>query len=126
MELGNIRVTIKPNASAKIECAKAEITFPDGSVVVKEGAFTLCYPNPFNPTTTIEYSVPTRTHVTVEIFNILGQSVRTLVNDARATGTYRVEWNGTSDDGHQVSSGIYLNRIQAGEFVESKKMLLLK
>lgn len=84
------------------------------------------YPNPFNPTTTIEYSLPKRANVTVEIFNILGQSVRTLVNEAKAAGIHRVEWNGTTSDGNQVSSGIYLYRIQAGEFVESKKMLLLK
>ena len=64
--------------------------------------------------------------VTVEIYNILGQSIRMLVNEAKAPGTYKVEWNGTADNGNTVSSGVYLYRIQAGEFVESKKMLLLK
>ena len=84
------------------------------------------YPNPFNPTTTIEYSVPHHSQVILEIFNILGQSIRTLVNDAQAAGKYSAVWNGLSDDGSQVSSGVYLYRIRAGEFIETKKMVLLK
>jgi len=90
--------------------------------------FTLSqnYPNPFNPTTTIEYSVPSRTDVTIEIFNVLGQRVRTLVNEEKTAGSYRVEWNGRSDDGRSLSSGVYLYRFETGDFIDTKKMLLLK
>ena len=92
------------------------------------GAFCLTqnYPNPFNPTTIIEYSVPTRAHVSVEIFNILGQQVRSLVDEMKSAGRYRTEWNGTDAEGHSVATGVYLYRFKAGGFVETKKMVLLK
>lgn len=84
------------------------------------------YPNPFNPVTTIEYSVPSRTDVTIEIFNVLGQRVRTLVNEVKSAGSYRIEWAGTDDVGKSVSTGVYLYRFQAGDVVQTKKMLLIK
>ncbi len=84
------------------------------------------YPNPFNPTTTIEYSLPRSTHVTLEIFDILGRNVRTLIDRNETAGTHRTEWNGLSNDGRSVASGVYVYRIQVGESVESKKMLLVK
>jgi len=84
------------------------------------------YPNPFNPVTTIEYSVPSRTDVTIEIFNVLGQKVRTLVNETKSAGSYRIEWSSTDESGRSVSTGVYLYRFQAGDVVQSKKMLLLK
>jgi hypothetical protein len=84
------------------------------------------YPNPFNPTTSIEYSVPIRAHVTVEIFNLLGQHVRTLVDQMKSPGKYKVEWDGTDVTGKTVSTGVYLYRLTAGDFVETKKMVLLK
>ena len=84
------------------------------------------YPNPFNPTTTIEYSVPRETHITIDVYNVLGQKVVTLVDMSRPAGSYRVDWSGVDDGGRQVSSGIYLYRIQAGTFLKTKKMVLLK
>jgi hypothetical protein len=84
------------------------------------------YPNPFNPVTTIEYAIPSRCEVTIEIFNVLGQKVRTLVNDIRSAGSYRTEWNGIDDGGRTVSTGVYLYRFSAGDVVQTKKMLLLK
>jgi len=84
------------------------------------------YPNPFNPVTTIEYSVPTRSEVTIEVFNVLGQKVRTLVDEVKSSGSYRIEWDGVDDAGRSVSTGVYLYRFQAGEIVQTKKMLLLK
>jgi uncharacterized protein (TIGR02145 family) len=92
------------------------------------GAFRLTqnYPNPFNPVTTIEYNLPKRTQVTIEIFNVLGQKVRTLVNETRSAGSYRIEWNGNDDSGNPVSTGVYLYRFQAGDVVQTKKMLLIK
>jgi hypothetical protein len=84
------------------------------------------YPNPFNPVTTIEYGVPSRTHVTIEIFNVLGRKVRTLVNETKQAGSYRAEWNGTDNAGRPVSTGVYLYRCKADKVTQTKKMLLLK
>jgi len=84
------------------------------------------YPNPFNPVTTINYSLPVRGHVNITIYNILGREVATLVDDIRPSGNHRVEWNGADKAGHQVASGIYLYRMSAGEFVQTRKMVLIR
>ncbi|MCB2229593.1 T9SS type A sorting domain-containing protein [bacterium] len=84
------------------------------------------YPNPFNPTTTIRFSLPTAGDVRIEVFNILGQKVRTLLEDYRSAGSYSVVWDGRSDGGDRVSSGVYFYRLTAGETRESRKMLLLR
>ena len=84
------------------------------------------YPNPFNPSTTIAYTVQLRSHVTIDVYNILGQIVQTLVDETKNAGSYLIDWDGLSDDGAEASSGIYLYRIRAGEFSTTKKMLLLR
>ena len=99
---------------------------PHGTVIPDKFELGQNYPNPFNPTTTLEYGVPNRSHVRIEVFNILGQSIRTLVDEEKSAGRYQSVWDGTDKSGHSVSSGVYLYRITAGEFVQSKKMLLLK
>jgi hypothetical protein len=90
--------------------------------------FTLAqnYPNPFNPTTTIAYSVPRKADVRLEIFNILGQNVRTLVTESEAAGNYLAVWDGRDDHRRTLSTGVYLYRLTVGDAVLSKKMLLLK
>ena len=92
-------------------------------------AFALAnnYPNPFNPATTIKYALPEASSVTLEIYNVVGQVVRTLVADHQNAGRYVVQWDATNESGHSLSSGIYFYRLEAGgEFLEVKKMLLLK
>jgi hypothetical protein len=91
-------------------------------------SFTLAqnYPNPFNPTTTIEFSLAKREMVTIEIFNVLGQKVRTLMNESKSAGAYVIQWTSSDDSGQPVSTGIYLYRFQAGDVVQTMKMLLLK
>ncbi|KAA3630979.1 MAG: T9SS C-terminal target domain-containing protein [Calditrichaeota bacterium] len=84
------------------------------------------YPNPFNPVTTIEYSLPRRSHVMIEIYNVLGQKVRTLVNREESAGLYTITWNGKDSGGEAVSTGMYFYRFQADDHIETKKMLLLK
>lgn len=85
------------------------------------------YPNPFNPETMIKYQLPEAGFVTLEIYNMLGQVVRTLVSDHRTAGRYSVRWDATNDKGQALSSGMYFYRVQAGqEFQQTKKMLLLK
>jgi parallel beta-helix repeat protein len=84
------------------------------------------YPNPFNPTTTIAYQVPEVAHVTLEVYNVLGERVATLVDEQQAAGYYRVEWNGKDSEQRAVSSGMYYYRMSAGQFTSIKKMLLVK
>jgi hypothetical protein len=83
-------------------------------------------PNPFNPSTVISYDLPKATYVRIEVINILGQRVITLVDEQKIAGRYEVEWNGVDAGGNRVSSGIYLYRMKAGDFVSTKKMLLMK
>ncbi len=107
-------------------------------------AFELCqnYPNPFNPTTSIRYSISSRqtkaadggrrtadnlnAHTTLRIYNILGQKVRTLVDEPKMAGNYQVVWDGKDEKGEEVSSGIYFYVLETGDFRETKKMTLLK
>jgi len=89
------------------------------------------YPNPFNPSTTIEFSVPVNSNVRLTIYNLLGQVVTTLVNEEISAGNYSVIWNGTNKNGFQVSSGVYLYKMKASgnngnSYSETKKMVLLK
>ncbi len=96
------------------------------------GSFSLAqnYPNPFNPTTTISYTLrPTSGHppvTSLSIYNALGQRVTTLVNESQLPGTYTVEWDGTSDNGKAVSTGVYFYRLKRGGDAETRKMVLMK
>ena len=84
------------------------------------------YPNPFNPITTITYELPVNRHVNISIFNMLGRRVRTLVDQEMGAGTKSLIWNATNDYGKPVGAGVYLYQIQAGDFRQVKKMVLLK
>ena len=84
------------------------------------------YPNPFNPVTTLQYNLPVNGLVSIIIYNILGKEVKTLVNTTQDAGYKSVNWNATNNYGKPVSAGVYLYQIQAGEFVQTKKMVLLK
>jgi hypothetical protein len=83
-------------------------------------------PNPFVDNTSIRYSIPSRQHVSIEVYNILGQKVRTLVDEAKEANSYVAEWDGRSDAGARVSSGIYFYKMVSGEFAATKKAVLLK
>jgi hypothetical protein len=97
------------------------------SAVREEGvlpqAFQLAqnYPNPFNPTTTIQFSIAQKSHVVLDVFNILGQSVARLVDGELSVGSYHATF-----DASRLSSGVYLYRLQAGDFVRTQKMVLMK
>jgi hypothetical protein len=86
------------------------------------------YPNPFNPTTTIRYSLAGKklTQTELSIFNVLGQKVRTLVDEPQTAGSYSVQWDGRDDQGQKVSSGVYFYRLSSGDFVGTGKMLLIE
>ncbi|MGH8003789.1 MAG: T9SS type A sorting domain-containing protein, partial [Limisphaerales bacterium] len=103
-----------------------------GANVPRQFELSQNYPNPFNPKTTIQFKVAAAdgdgspVPVKLEVFNILGQSVKTLIDDRRAPGTYTLEWDGTDVSGSRVSSGIYLYRLTSKEFSVTKKMVFLK
>jgi len=84
------------------------------------------YPNPFNPTTTIQYGIVNEGHVSLIIYNILGQEIKTLVNTNQNAGFYSLYWNGLNNNNQMVSSGVYIYRIISEDFVKSKKMIYLK
>ncbi len=84
------------------------------------------YPNPFNPTTNIKYDLPKQADVKIIVYNMLGQKVRTLVNQHMEAGYHEVTWNSTNDYGEKVSTGLYIYRVIAGDKVTVKKMLLIK
>jgi hypothetical protein len=84
------------------------------------------YPNPFNPETTIEYQIPQAGDVHMAVFNILGQKICTLVDEARVAGRYQVIWDGRDDSGRPVASGVYFCHLTAGSYRQTRKMTLLK
>ncbi|MGB3939370.1 MAG: C25 family cysteine peptidase [Candidatus Cloacimonas acidaminovorans] len=98
----------------------------DDPVAVLVTSLKGCYPNPFNPTTTISFSIKEKAPVELVIYNILGQKVRTLVNQPLEPGEHSIVWNGTDNKGRSVASGIYFYRMKAGNYSETKKMVLKK
>jgi len=109
--------------------ARAEVFYvsdTDAIVEVNTTELIGSFPNPFNPSTEIRFEVQGSRFVKIEVYNIRGQVVRTLVNDYFPAGRHSVEWNGTDDRGRTVGSGIYFYRMTAGEFSETRRMLLMK
>jgi hypothetical protein len=84
------------------------------------------YPNPFNPTTTIKYELPKTSKVRIEIFDILGRSVKTLINSKQNLGAHEILWNGLNNAGKSVSGGIYFYQLKTDNYSQTKKMLFLK
>jgi flagellar hook assembly protein FlgD len=84
------------------------------------------YPNPFNPSTELVFKLPYDGHATLEVFNIVGQRVATLVDEQMSAGEHRVIWNAQSDNGQRVPSGMYFYRLVTESGRETRKMLLLK
>ena len=84
------------------------------------------YPNPFNPSTEIAFALPQSGHVTLTVYNILGQAVKTLADEEMSAGPHQVTWDGSANGGSVAASGIYFYRLQANDFVATKKMTLLK
>jgi hypothetical protein len=84
------------------------------------------YPNPFNPGTRIEYTLKKRGHVTLHIYNVLGEKVKTLLDQDQSAGLYQINWDGKNDKGKAASSGLYLYKLELNGFSQAKRMLLLK
>lgn len=84
------------------------------------------FPNPFNPTTNIEFAIPVSGQVVLEVFNLLGQRINTIHSGVLEAGTHTFTWNGTNDSGQPVPSGVYFYRLSAGDFIQTREMMLLK
>ncbi len=93
---------------------------PDGFALMHN------YPNPFNAGTVIKYSLTESMPVKLKIFNVVGEVVRMLVDEFQTGGTYTVHWDGRDESGRQIASGIYFYKISAGDFVQTKKMILMQ
>jgi hypothetical protein len=104
---------------------------PKGSSIVSDEGVNVCslgknYPNPFNPETEISFSLPERMQVSLIVYNILGEKVKTLVNEEMDAGTHTVHWNGRDEAGNSVASGIYFYRLKAEDFDQTMRMVLMK
>ena len=84
------------------------------------------YPNPFNPTTQIRYDLPESEFVSINIYDVMGRKIKSLININQEAGYRSITWNATNDLGQPVSAGMYIYTIQAGEFRQTRKMVLLK
>ncbi|MBD3340609.1 MAG: VWA domain-containing protein [Candidatus Lokiarchaeota archaeon] len=103
-----------------------EIKLINSANFVEKFALSQNYPNPFNSTTTIKYQIAEKSHVGIEIFNLVGQRVKSLVNERCSAGSYQVNWDGTDDNMNVVPSGLYIVRMKANDFVAVRKVALLK
>jgi hypothetical protein len=108
--------------------SKRSVLFETETVKVPAAELALQqnHPNPFNPSTTIQYSVPERCHVTLEVFDTTGRHVACLVNESEPQGLHAVVWDGTDAQRNSVASGIYFYRLAVGKETLSRKMILLK
>ena len=84
------------------------------------------FPNPFNPSTSLNFNVNKKEMVKITIYDLLGNRIKSLVNDHYSMGSHSISWHARNDKGQPVSAGVYLYKVQAGEFQSTKKMILLK
>jgi hypothetical protein len=121
-------VTIGPGASPKV--AEGSGQHGENNLANKstatEYSLSQNYPNPFNPETTIEYTLPKHALVKLKVYDMLGQEVRTLVNEFQQAGVKSIAWDGKNEQGQPVPSGVYIYRIAAGEFTQSAKLAIVK
>ena len=104
----------------------SKLNVNDSEPIPEKFALHANYPNPFNPTTTISYDLPEQSRVTLGIYDLLGKKIKTLINQSQDAGNKMAVWDGTDEFSRPVSAGVYLYQIQAGDFIQTRKMLLLK
>ena len=111
-----------------MEMSVGTVSVSSEGVVPTEFGISGNYPNPFNPSTTIEYNVEASGHVSLTVYDIMGRTVRTLVNEYKESGRpdYKVVWDGRDDRGQQVSAGLYLYTLRSSGMASTAKMVLMK
>ncbi len=103
-------------------CTNAIVTGGiEAEIIPSDFSLSQNYPNPFNPATTINYSIPELSNVVIKVYDVLGDEVAILVNEQKPAGSYEVQF-----DASKLSSGVYYYKIQAGNYIETRKMILLK
>jgi hypothetical protein len=122
---GDVRITRVELGSADGRLIQAELTAA-GTELPTNYELMPNYPNPFNPETTISFTLPLSSQVELTIYNVIGQQVVTLINDEYPAGVHQVIWNGMDGMGRAVASGVYLYRLTAAGNVMTRKMMLLK
>jgi hypothetical protein len=124
IKVENIIVADENNrAMPKVEI---EIRYSGEPGLPLDYALSQNFPNPFNPTTSVQFTVPKEGLVTIKVYDMLGQAVVDLYSGNAQAGTYTLNWNGKDNSGNAVSSGSYIYKMTAGDFVQSKKMTFLK
>ncbi|MGC9362341.1 MAG: M14 family zinc carboxypeptidase, partial [Candidatus Syntrophosphaera sp.] len=110
----------------RIISGSSSVENQDGALPPVQAALYPNYPNPFNPETTIRYSLSSPTNIEITIYNVRGQQVRKLVDGSMPSGDHKVVWNGRDDSGNEVGSGIYLYRMEDSDYARTRKMMLVK
>ena len=124
-ELLNV-VCSYPDVDNPVVVNTAVASADEGSLLPSEYALFQNYPNPFNPSTQISFDVPNSEFVTLRVYNLLGQDVKTLINQSMVPGRYTVEWNGNDMLNNDVASGVYFYELRGESFISRKKMLLIR
>lgn len=132
---GSSVLGIGQETEGSIKYARLNIDFDDAPIFTENanndiasnnGVLYQNYPNPFNPETTISFNIKNPGHVQLEIYNIKGQKVKSLINEYREAGNHSIVWKGTNENKQQVASGIYLYKIRSGKFSSTRKMILIQ
>jgi len=118
----------------QINIGGGKVLYGPKSIFVEKGTLGIplkynlsqCYPNPFNPSTTIKFAIPRKSHVIIEVFNLLGQNVATLLDEEKLPGYYKAIWDGKDNHGLPLSSGLYFYRIKTKNYSNTKKMILIR
>ena len=121
-------VAVYTSGSSNVISASIEVTDlgADDPIIPDVTALNGNYPNPFNPVTNIAFSISEPTNVNIEIYNIKGEKVTTLVNGYMEANNYTYTWDGTDNNRNSVSSGVYFYKMKAGRYTSTKKMILMK
>ena len=114
------------NEMRNISFDASDVLSLDGVMLPLEFALGQNYPNPFNPSTKIQYTLAKDGFVSVDIYDLMGRNIKSLINTGQVAGYYEIHWNATNNNGEVVPAGMYFYMIRAGEFTSTKKMVLLK
>ena len=115
-----------PDVDNPVTVNTAVASADDGSLLPSEYALFQNYPNPFNPSTQISFDIPKAEFVTLRVYNLLGQDVKTMINQSMVPGRYTVEWNGNDMLNNDVASGVYFYELSGESFISRMKMLLIR
>ena len=99
---------------------------PNETLIPLHYSLSQNFPNPFNPTTQINYAIPEEAHVSLKIYNLQGNLIKTFIDREQEAAYYNLIWDGTNDNGDKVNSGVYIYRIIAGDYTATRRMVMLK